>query len=155
MNTVVSIKKRGAGMALLLTLAIVGAAESASMAQSSAIRLKIDTGQLQSVARDEVISFKGIPFAAPPVGALRWRPPQTAHAWSGVRRAENFGPDCMQVPFPSDAAPLGVQPQEDCLYVNVWLPATRPATEHSWQYLCAKSRRNIPATRQLHKCYRR
>jgi para-nitrobenzyl esterase len=86
-------------------------------------RAKVDLGEVQGVAHGDVVSFKGIPFAAPPVGALRWRPPQPAQSWSGVRKADSYGPDCMQVPFPSDAAPLGVKPAEDCLYVNVWLPA--------------------------------
>jgi para-nitrobenzyl esterase len=91
-----------------------------------ATRVKLPQGQVQGVLDEDVISFKGIPFAAPPVGALRWRPPQPAQSWSGVRKANNYGPDCMQLPFPSDAAPLGVKPAEDCLYVNVWLPAKRP-----------------------------
>ena len=68
-------------------------------------------------------AFKGMPFAAPPVGALRWRAPQPAARWSGVRDAGRYAPDCMQLPFPSDAAPLGTAPAEDCLYANVWRPA--------------------------------
>ena len=62
-----------------------------------------------------MIAFKGIPFAAPPVGDLRWRAPQPAAAWAGVRDAGRHGSDCMQAPFPSDAAPLGTPPAEDCL----------------------------------------
>jgi para-nitrobenzyl esterase len=89
-------------------------------------RLRIDTGRLQGSVQHDVVYFKGIPFAEPPVGELRWRAPEAPQAWSGVRKAQEFGPDCMQVPFPSDAAPLGVIPAEDCLYVNVWLPAKRP-----------------------------
>ncbi|MGT2515932.1 carboxylesterase/lipase family protein [Sphingomonas panni] len=68
-------------------------------------------------------SWKGIPFAAPPVGPLRWRAPQPAAKWTGVRDATRYSPDCMQKPFPSDAAPLGTTPAEDCLYANVWRPA--------------------------------
>ncbi len=86
-------------------------------------RVTIDAGDLQGVVADGVVSFKGIPFAQPPVGALRWKPPQPAQKWSGVRKADAYGADCMQVPFPADAAPLGVTPKEDCLYVNVWAPA--------------------------------
>ena len=71
--------------------------------------------------------FLGIPYAAPPVGDLRWRAPRPAARWSGVREATRFGPDCMQLPFPSDAAPLGTEPAEDCLTINVWRPAeSRP-----------------------------
>jgi len=83
----------------------------------------IDTGKLRGEAQSEVVSFKGIPFAQPPVGDLRWKPPQPAAKWQGVRDAVGYGADCMQVPFPSDAAPLGMKPAEDCLYLNIWRPA--------------------------------
>ncbi|MFY0579491.1 carboxylesterase family protein [Cystobacter fuscus] len=67
-------------------------------------------GIVQGSVEEGVLSFKGIPFAAPPVGDLRWRPPQPVQAWSGVRQATAFGHDCMQVPFAGDAAPLGTPP---------------------------------------------
>lgn len=86
----------------------------------------IDTGQLRGTVNGDVQSWKGIPFAAPPVGALRWRAPQPVAAWPGVRDAAQYGNDCMQLPFPSDAAPLGAEPAEDCLYLNVWRPAEEP-----------------------------
>jgi para-nitrobenzyl esterase len=85
----------------------------------------VDTGKLQGVTTDGVTAFKGIPYAAPPVGDLRWRPPQPAAQWSGVRQAAQYGHDCMQLPFPGDAAPLGTPPAEDCLVLNVWAPANR------------------------------
>ncbi|WP_260598161.1 carboxylesterase/lipase family protein [Sphingomonas endolithica] len=85
--------------------------------------VKIASGSLRGQSRDGVTAFKGIPFAAPPVGPLRWRAPQPAARWAGVRDARAYGPDCMQLPFPSDAAPLGTAPAEDCLYANVWRPA--------------------------------
>ena len=98
----------------VLALGIVAAAQET---------VTIDTGKLKGAVQDGVLSFKGIPFAAPPVGDLRWRPPQPAEKWSGVRDATAYGHDCMQLPFPSDAAPLGTTPAEDCLVLNVWLPA--------------------------------
>jgi para-nitrobenzyl esterase len=85
--------------------------------------VKIDTGKLKGALSGSIVSFKGIPFAAPPVGANRWRAPQPVKAWDGVRPAREYGPDSMQVPFPGDAAPLGVTPSEDSLYLNVWAPA--------------------------------
>lgn len=88
-------------------------------------QVKIDSGRLQGVMREGVVAYKGVPYAAAPVGELRWRPPQAPKAWSGVRTASEFGADCMQRPFPGDAAPLGVKPAEDCLYANVWVPATK------------------------------
>jgi para-nitrobenzyl esterase len=82
----------------------------------------VESGKLRGGDSDGVSSWKGIPFAAAPVGANRWRAPQPAAKWKGVRDATNYGPDCMQVPFPSDAAPLGTTPAEDCLYANIWRP---------------------------------
>src|ERR1700722_15838426 len=64
-----------------------------------------DSGKLQGVTQGSVESFKGVPFAAPPVGELRWRAPQPVQPWSDVRQANAYSADCMQVPFPSDAAP--------------------------------------------------
>ena len=58
--------------------------------------VRVEGGELQGVADDGVDAFKGIPFAAPPVGDLRWRPPQPAAPWTGVRQAAEFGANCMQ-----------------------------------------------------------
>src|SRR6516162_9940079 len=66
---------------------------------------------------EEVESFKGIPYAAPPVGPLRWRAPQPATPWKGVRDASHFGDDCMQTPY---VIPTGQKASEDCLTVSVW-----------------------------------
>jgi para-nitrobenzyl esterase len=90
-------------------------------------QVEVTSGVLEGSIEDGVSSFKGIPFAAPPVGDLRWRPPQPVTAWTGVRRATAYGSDCAQLPFPGDAAPLGTPPAEDCLVLNVWRPAERPA----------------------------
>src|SRR3712207_4730244 len=80
-------------------------------------------GEVRGRSADSIASFKGIPFAAPPVGELRWRAPQPVVPWNGVRDATSFGHDGMQVPFADDAAPLGTEPSEDCLVLNVWRPA--------------------------------
>jgi para-nitrobenzyl esterase len=72
--------------------------------------------------------YKGIPFAAPPVGELRWREPQPVKAWSGIRVTDRFAPACMQsgVSMPGESPPAI---SEDCLYLNVWTPA-RTASAH-------------------------
>ncbi len=104
-------------------IAVLGVLVAASAALAASDEVKIDSGRLKGAVKDGVTAFKGIPFAAAPVGDLRWRPPQPVKPWSGVRSAAEYGPDCMQKPFPGDAAPLGVTPAEDCLYANVWVPA--------------------------------
>ena len=106
-----------------LMLAIGLTLASAATAKETAPTATIDTGTLRGTQADGVTAFKGVPFAAPPVGALRWRAPQPAATWRGTRDASRYGHDCMQKPFPSDAAPLGTPPAEDCLYANVWRPA--------------------------------
>jgi para-nitrobenzyl esterase len=98
-----------------------------SLALGSVEDVKTESGLLKGAVKGNVVSCKGIPFAAPPVGVNRWRPPQPVTPWKEVRAATEFGADCMQKPFPGDAAPLGVTPKEDCLYVNVWSPANRSA----------------------------
>jgi len=100
---------------------------AAALVWAAPNEVKIDTGRLSGMTHEGVVSFKGIPFAAPPVGDLRWRPPQAAKAWTGVRAANEYGADCAQKPFPGDAAPLGTPPAEDCLYLNVWRPDSTAA----------------------------
>lgn len=95
----------------------------ASSSDPAVTRVDIDAGALQGSSALDVTAFKGIPYAAPPTGENRWRPPQPVSPWQGVRKATRFGPDCMQRPDPGDAAPLGVTPSEDCLYLNVWAPS--------------------------------
>lgn len=69
-----------------------------------------------------VRAFLGLPFAAPPVGALRWRAPQPPRPWAGVRAAERFGPRAMQQPVFGDMNFRSAGMSEDCLYLNVWAP---------------------------------
>jgi para-nitrobenzyl esterase len=79
--------------------------------------------------------FKGIPFAQPPVGALRWRDPQPVKSWPGVRDASKFGPACAQTK--SDAYPgVAGTSQEDCLYLNIWTPKSgaTPSAVMLWLY---------------------
>lgn len=72
-----------------------------------------ETGWIRGELLDDAVAFRGIPFAAPPVGAHRFRAPQPAACWDGVRNAREFGPRCPQLRFLGD---------EDCLYANVWRP---------------------------------
>src|ERR1700675_1153685 len=83
-------------------------------------RVTIDTGTLEGLDSASVMVFRGIPYAAPPVGALRWRPPLPASRWNGVRPASQLGHNCIQHrPYP-DIDPFVAGVSEDCLYLNVW-----------------------------------
>jgi para-nitrobenzyl esterase len=88
-------------------------------------RVHIANGILEGVvsADDKVRTFKGIPYAAPPVGPLRWKDPQPATAWDGVRPASEYGARCMQGPIYPDMIFHDNGPSEDCLYLNLWMPA--------------------------------
>lgn len=87
-------------------------------------RVTIANGILEGTSNAGIRVFKGIPFAAPPVGDLRWRPPQPPGNWSGVRKADKFGPRAMQRPIFGDMNFRSDGMSEDCLYLNVWTPAT-------------------------------
>src|SRR5262249_3872763 len=87
--------------------------------------IKVDGGEISGTSADGVRAFKGIPFAAPPVGDLRWKAPQPVVPWTGVKRADTFGAQCMQAPYPVNS-PYVTEPapqSEDCLYLNVWTTA--------------------------------
>ncbi|WP_372785046.1 carboxylesterase/lipase family protein [Phenylobacterium sp.] len=96
---------------------------AAASAQASPDAAKVAQGQLHGAVVGDVASFKAIPFGAPPVGELRWRPPQPAKAWTGVRDATAYGPMCMQM----RAVTPDVKQSEDCLTLNVWTPANHAA----------------------------
>jgi para-nitrobenzyl esterase len=118
---------------LLLTSLLAG---TATISAAIPEPVRIDTGLITgtSTTTEDVRVFKGIPFAAPPVGDLRWRAPQPAAHWDGVRKADQFGPVCMQNRNPNATGPA---PSEDCLYANVWTSA-KAATERRpvivWTY---------------------
>ncbi len=92
---------------------------------SNPLQIKTDKGKVRGAFTQDgkVRSFKGIPYAAPPVGPLRWQPPQPAPKWKGVRDATEFGSRCMQGHFFEDMVFRDSGPSEDCLTLNVWTPS--------------------------------
>jgi para-nitrobenzyl esterase len=102
-------------------------AASLAMAPSAfaqdALVVATDLGPVRGTETEGMAMFRGIPFAAPPVGPLRWRPAQPAESWSEVRNASRFGPDCMQPARTGGQAPLEMS--EDCLTLNVVTPEAR------------------------------
>ena len=90
---------------------------------ASAATVHVGVGDLAGATTGDIDSFKGVPYAAPPVGALRWSVPQPAPAWDGVREALRYAPACMQGGNPWPAGTPTQLQSEDCLYLNVWRPA--------------------------------
>lgn len=93
-----------------------------SFASAEKPTAKIETGSLQGTIEYNMNAFKGIPYAAPPVGDLRWRPPQPAASWSGIRDASQFGDSCPQPYLKNLSVDLALPGNEDCLKLNVFAP---------------------------------
>jgi len=108
----------GARTAAALVLMAM-ASLSAAHAQGAGPVVRIAQGELRGATKPGVETFKGIPFAKPPVGSLRWRAPEPAGSWSGVRDATVASPACVQ----SGELAFARKQSEDCLYLNVWRPA--------------------------------
>jgi para-nitrobenzyl esterase len=111
---------------LALALGVAGSVCCAGAVRVAAAEaLRVEGGAIAAVQPDAagIRSFKGIPFAAPPVGELRWRAPQPVKPWEGERSADQFGPRCVQTARLGNIDPLNPRMSEDCLYLNVWTPA--------------------------------
>ena len=102
----------------ILAIAAVGAIAATGAASQV---VQVQSGTLNGVTAEGVVSFKGIPYAAPPVGDLRWRAPQPVESWAGVRAADKFGPICMQKITPDNGVGPGPA-SEACLTLNVFAP---------------------------------
>ena len=116
---------------LVLAVAVLVAGLPALGCGSGLDRVQLTSGPIsgahQQVQKQEIWTFKGIPYAAPPVGGLRWKAPQPVASWTSVRACTEFGPSCPQSgggeePFSVPALSAG-KTSEDCLYLNVWTPA--------------------------------
>ncbi|HEY3742804.1 MAG TPA: carboxylesterase family protein [Bryobacteraceae bacterium] len=105
--------KTAAVFAVFSTAAIAGTGDA----------IRVESGLLTGIAgaRPGVRVYKGVPYAAPPIGPLRWKEPQPAAKWTGIRKADQFGPSCTRGVSKYMPAPYGMS--EDCLHLNIWTPA--------------------------------
>jgi para-nitrobenzyl esterase len=109
------------GRAILVVLLLAGCTRP-----GPAPVVTLATGRAQGLHSGDVVEYRGLPYAAPPVGERRWRPPAPAPGWTGLRAARRFGPACAQPESPLVALPPGGT-SEDCLTLNVLAPAAAPA----------------------------
>jgi len=110
--------------AAAVVAAVAAVALIAAVPRAATAAVRVETGRLEGVAAGGLTVYEGVPYAAPPVGELRWRAPAPAATWTGMRRADAFAPACLQkgVSMPGETPPAV---SEDCLYLNVWTPARR------------------------------
>ena len=110
---------------LFLSLLSIGINKTIMSQQMGAAPLQVTTanGILEGMDESGIRVFKGVPFAQPPVGDLRWKEPQPVKNWSGVRKADKFGPRAVQLPLFGDMNFRSDGMSEDCLYLNIWTPA--------------------------------
>lgn len=111
---------------LLATTLLLAPMSSTPLQAASPASLKVKTkqGKVEGTMNGQVRAFLGIPYATPPVGSLRWKPPVPAAKWKGVRSAKEFGSHCMQPTLYADMIFRDPGISEDCLTLNVWTPAT-------------------------------
>lgn len=102
---------------------VIFASAQSTTLNDNDIKVKTASGIIEGyLEKSDVISFKGIPYAAPPIGRLRWKEPQPVKSWTGTRMAIEFGNKPMQLPLYSDMQFRSKSMGEDCLYLNVWTP---------------------------------
>ncbi|MFX0557477.1 carboxylesterase family protein [Maribacter sp. CXY002] len=111
---------------LILLLAFLGSLFVTAQ-QGNTPKVKIELGSIRGIHEDGVDIFKGIPYAAPPVGAFRWRAPQPITPWEGELDASEYGPNCAQSGWGGAPGTIVEGSSEDCLYLNLWKPASANA----------------------------
>lgn len=113
--------------ALFILLSIIACCNAFAQNNAFSVQTKIESGVIEGNydTKSQIQTYFGIPFAAPPVGNLRWKAPQPVAPWSGVKQTKKFGPRPMQKLIWEDMASRSEGVSEDCLYLNVWTPAKR------------------------------
>ncbi len=107
-------------------IALANASAQTAPSEADSVRVQLDAGAVIGLREDGVAKFRGIPFAKPPVGELRWKPPEAPDSWAGDRYAITYEPPCPQPVNPDGVTPNGGgvagMTSEDCLYLNVTAP---------------------------------
>lgn len=116
-------KKILAGLALLISFSLHAQQTVDNASNVGGPKVQTVSGIVRGVAEGDVESFRGIPYAAAPVGEYRWRPPQPVAAWQGELDASKFGANCAAAGWGGPPGTIQAGSSEDCLFLNVWRPA--------------------------------
>lgn len=109
--------------AVIAILIILSSMAYAQIHPATQPKVQTANGIVRGMTTGDVTTYKGIPYAAPPVGEYRWRPPQPVRPWQGELDATSFAPNAAQAGWPRQAGTIAKGSSEDCLYLNLWLPA--------------------------------
>lgn len=116
-------------LAIIISFSLYAQQSGVNTTSETELTIKTVSGIVCGVKEGDVLTFKGIPYADPPVGQFRWRPPQPVTNWEGVYNATEFGANCAQAGWSRSSGAIKEGVSEDCLFLNLWLPSGTQAGE--------------------------